>query len=48
MNQKPKVIQIGIGHDHDFAVINTMRKNKYYFYFMGYVVLEEEESLFES
>ena len=48
MKQKPKVIQIGIGHDHDFSVINTMRKNKDYFDFMGYVVLEEEESLFES
>ena len=47
MKQKPKVIQIGIGHDHDFSVINTMRKNKDYFDFMGYVVLEEEESLFE-
>lgn len=46
--QKIKVVQIGVGHDHAYAVVQTLAKRSDVFDYVGYVVVDGEESVYEQ
>lgn len=48
MAERIKAVQIGVGHDHAFAVVRTLSKRTDIFDFVGYVVLDGEEALYEE
>ena len=46
--RKIRIAQIGIGHDHASAIINTLRKQSDIYEIVGYAVPEVEQNRFEN
>ena len=46
--QKIKVVQIGVGHDHAYGVVQALLHRTDIFDFIGYVVVDGEESIYEQ
>ncbi len=46
--KKIKAVQIGVGHDHAYAVVQTLTQRNDIFDYVGYVVVDGEEEVYQQ